>query len=239
MVAGTLATAGYWTDDNDWEADVYNSKGYFEAFEVQRINNKILFPLIDSPFNLLDTTQSEMNITPDAPGAGWLGLLPLGTKLKLDKTLVPQIQHCLAKAPYCLKDVCFSYTLNLWQPYLYNTKFICVFRHPASTIQSLVHYASQRTYLKTLQLDKVYAQRLWVCIYSHILQRQAINGDWLFIHYDQLFDTVRLDQLAQFAQAKIDKKFPEVALRKPVPQLELSVETMQIYQQLCHRAGFT
>ena len=114
MVAGTLSTAGYWTDDS-WNSDRYNPKGYFESLAIHRINEEILSPVINSPFESLSATTGS--IEKNAPDEqSWLGILEPKKQLSLNETLASRMRDSLTKTPFCLKDVRFSYTLELWKP---------------------------------------------------------------------------------------------------------------------------
>ena len=237
MVTGTLATAGYWTDDNAWGADKFNSKGYFEEPLVHAINDAILLPVVDSPFHRLPDNHPSRQAASN--NHGWLGVIPEGAELTLNPELTPQIQRCLSRQPFCLKDVRFSYTLNIWRPFLMNTKFVCVFRHPLSTIKSLVHMWNHREHLSPLNINEAYAEQLWNCIYSHILNRKTDTGDWLFLHYDQLFDPKMIDRLSDFVGAKIDHTFPDKRMKKSVPTGSCSTLTRSIYAELCLKSGFS
>ena len=111
MVAGTLSTAGYWTDDS-WNSDRYNPKGYFESLAIHRTNEEILSPVINSPFESLSATTGT--IEKNAPDEqSWLGILEPKKQLSLNETLVSRMRDSITNTPFCLKDVRSSYTLEL------------------------------------------------------------------------------------------------------------------------------
>lgn len=236
LVTGTLATAGYSTGNNNWPADEYNPTGYYEERGLLQLNAEILSSQMPSPVETLAQNHPDAQ---KAPNKGWwLGLLDLNTTLTLAQHFQPRMKAYLELEPFCFKDPQFSYTLELWKPLFRNTKFICVFRSPIAVVHSIVSYCGQFTHFRPMKINETYAQKLWLCMYKHILERHSQSGEWFFVHYEQMFDQTILEQLEQFAQAKIDRNFPDQRLYKSFPKVQYSAEVAHIYRELCKRANF-
>jgi hypothetical protein len=76
----------------------------------------------------------------------------------------------------------------------------------------------QRLYLHNLDFDQGRALGVWEAIYRQILDHHRLEGNWLFVHKDQLLADAGLDRLAEFLQTPhIDRSFPERVLNRPPP----------------------
>jgi hypothetical protein len=74
-------------------------------------------------------------------------------------------------------------------------------------------------------------------MYSHILYKHSTEGEWLFIHYDQLLKAEGLDKIQMFTEAEIDKTFPESVLnRSKTDDTNIPNHIEQIYKKLCDLA---
>jgi hypothetical protein len=75
-------------------------------------------------------------------------------------------------------------------------------------------------------------------MYSHILKIHQFEGEWLFLHYDQVLKGEGLKKLATFTEASIDYSFPDTSLRRSKREQPIPKKTEKIYQQLCELAGY-
>jgi hypothetical protein len=93
-----------------------------------------------------------------------------------------------SRRPYLFKDPRFCYTLTCWRPYLADdTIFICVFREPHHTINSITKVLREERYLRDLRMTPEMIYEYWESIYKSVLhQRTLVDGTWLFVHYDEL-----------------------------------------------------
>ena len=203
MVAGTLAASGWHLAPDLFAPRAANPKGFFEAPEINGINEALLAPVL-----------------PDRPrlGAGqrWLGVpnAPVRSTPELDARML----SALRAAPFCHKDPRFSFTLPAWRPHLPDaTGFVCVFRDPALTAQSLLEECRTARYLRGVELDREHALELWSESYRAILEQRDAGGEFLFLHYDQALAPSGLARLARFLGAPLDASFPDRALRRPPP----------------------
>ena len=192
MVAGTLAKAGYWMGDHLYPPNQGNPKGMFEARDINDLNERLLATVVPERPWIFGRWRS-----PNQPGKWqrWLARVPVGTQIPAVPALVKRIQEVIRKEPYCLKDPRFSYTLPVWRPLLKNTVFVCVFREPSSTAQSILRQIKSARHLRGLDITSTEALEVWSLMYRHILENYQSGGEWLFLHYDQIMTSEGLNQL--------------------------------------------
>ncbi|MBI1373227.1 MAG: hypothetical protein GC159_10890, partial [Phycisphaera sp.] len=222
MVTGVLANAGWRLGGRPFPPGQSNPKGFFETGEVNSINERLLAELFPEP-------QFRY-------GQRWLCRVPAGARFEPTPEIVAQIAHLASERPFAFKDPRFCDTLPAWRPHIDNAAFICVFRHPAVTAQSILTECESRTYLKDMTMSFNLALAIWTSKYEQALRRHAEGGDWLFIHYDQMLTAAGLDRLERFVGAPVDRSFPTSSLartqcNKPVPH-----PVQQLYARLCELA---
>jgi len=235
MVAGALAKAGYFMGENLVPAREANPKGFFEDIEVNMINEDLLAQVV--PVRLVVMGKEFFRSRP-LEGQMWLACLPLETKVPCPPQLEERIRVVTRSHAYCFKDPRFCYTLPTWKPFLENTVFVCVFRDPASTALSIVKECKEATYLHTLAMTFGRALKVWRLMYSHVLRIHRHEGDWLFLHYDQIVGRDGLRRLGSFVEAPVDHTFPEASLRRSVSIKSVPRKIWQIYVELCELARY-
>lgn len=236
MVAGSLAKSGYFMGTNLVKPHNSNPKGFFEDREINRINEDIIAPLIPKKPRFL-----RRWFLKDRPGRRqfWLARIPLSATINTDnQEILDEIKNVTSNHPFCFKDPRFSYTLSVWQPYLENTVFVCVFRDPGSTAKSILKEVQSRQYLKSLSLKHDQALEIWYLMYRRILDNHTTQGEWVFIHYNQMLESRGRKRLEDFLQVKIDHDFPESNLRRTYSRQAIPQEYHQLYLQLCQRAEY-
>jgi hypothetical protein len=75
-------------------------------------------------------------------------------------------------------------------------------------------------------------------MYSHVLRIHRHEGNWLFLHYDQIVGQDGLRRLESFVEAPVDHTFPEASLRRSVSINSVPRKIWQIYVELCELAGY-
>lgn len=219
-IAGTLAKAGYYMGDNLIPPREANPKGFFECADI----------------NLHSNEEIMRSATPGMKdGTRWLAALPLDIKFTATPKAIQVITKMIAKQPFCYKDPRFSYTLNVWRPYLPNTKFICVFRSPESTARSIVKECQTAKYLQGIPMDIPKALCIWTAMHEHVLHRHRSLGEWLFVDYTRMFEAPILDRIEAFLQAPVDRTFPVPTLYRSKPLFDIVVpeKAKQLYTELC------
>ena len=235
MVAGTLAGSGYYMGDDLISASPSNPKGFFEDLEINMINEKLLDPVVPKRPRFLGRWLFRDRPTGDGK---WLSQIPVGVHFSCPQEIAERIQSAVSRTPYCFKDPRFSYTLPAWKPFLQNTVFVCVFRHPAATARSIVKESRSPKWARKVSLNLKHALNVWTIMYRHILECHRHEGEWLFLHYDQVLSVEGLDRLESFLHAKVDRTFPDSNLRHDTPAEITSRKAMGLYQELCALARF-
>ncbi len=221
-VAGMFAQSGYFMGKNLYPGRDSNPKGFFEDSEINNINENIL--------SLIQPDWAH-------PGQQWLSRMPLSTLFSSTRALDQRIQDIIRIEPFCLKDPRFSYTLPVWRPFLKNTVCICVFRDPASTVQSILKECEK--YYPALPMNREIALQAWAFMYQHIAARHRHQGEWFFVHYDQLFDAGVQARLEQATGAALDRSFPDRSLKRSGPDFTPPPEIEEIYRNLCELADYS
>ena len=75
-------------------------------------------------------------------------------------------------------------------------------------------------------------------MYRHILEVHRHEGEWLFLHYNQILIREGLDRLGAFVGALINYSFPDPSLRRSFLDNPVSEENRKVYQQLCELAEY-
>jgi len=236
MVAGALAKAGYYMGDCLYPARESNPKGYFEDPEINGINESLLAPVIPKRPPVLGRWFFR-----DRPVAGqmWLARVPLGTSITSRPEITQRIRKVTSSEPYCFKDPRFSYTLPAWRALLINTVFVCVFRDPASTAESILKECKDSPVLQSFAISRAQAFEVWTLMYRHILDLHRYEGNWLFVHYDQILHGEGLARLEAFVDAPVDRSFPDASLYRSFSHSSVPEVTLQIYRCLCDLARYS
>ncbi len=235
MVAGSLAKAGYYMGTRFVPPRDSNPKGFFEDHEINDINEAILKRVVPHRPRYIGRVLFRNHL---GYMQKWLARVSLEAEMPSRPAIEKRIQKVVQHQPFCFKDPRFSYTLPVWRPFLpATTRFICVFRHPTSTAQSIVKEA-QKPYLQMLKIDHDIALDIWKHMYLHILRKHRYQGEWLFIHFDQVLSRSGQDKLEAFTGARVDRDFPDPALRRSTPQGPVPNEIWALYEELCQLADY-
>jgi hypothetical protein len=225
MLAGILAQAGYYMGQHLIPPDEANPRGYFEDDEVNAINEALLAAVTPARSR-------------PAYGWRWLAAVPVGTPISCPPELSQRIAAQTAQSPFCLKDPRFCYTLAAWRPFLPDPVFLCVFREPSRTAQSILRECRSADYLAGLPMSFAAALEVWVLMYRHVLQVHRHAGSWLFFHYDQLFEDGALGELEGVLDAPANRQFPDTRLKRSLAEGEVKGAPLEVYEQLCELAGY-
>lgn len=232
MVTGTLRNAGYYMGGKLYRPRSANPKGFFESLPINAINERLLAPVAPSrsrnPF--LRIWRASF------PSERWLARVPVGTPIEAPARLVRRIARHVAQGPFAFKDPRFCYTLPAWRPHLPDgTAFLCIFREPGRTVTSILKEC--RNLYPDIRLDHADAFGIWTDMYQHVLETHRHDGDWLFVHYDQVLDGTALPRIEQHLGARVDRDFAEPALKRAT-LIEPPPEAARVYSELCTLAGY-
>lgn len=239
MVCGCLGNPsngpGYHFGENLVEARPTNPKGFFESRVINALNERIMQPAM--PHRDEGDDRPAVRHIP-LPRQYWLATLEPDAPLADDAAIARDIQQHCANAPFCYKDPRFCYTLERWRPHLpADTRFVCVFRHPAETAASILKELREQRYLATVTLTRDQVLDMWRAMYANVLDRLSQRGDWLFIHYGQLLTDEGLDRLAAFTGAPVDRSFPEGRLRRSRSDESVPDRAAALYDRLGEAAS--
>ncbi len=225
MVAGILSKSGYFMGDNLIGPNELNQKGNLESVDINELNNKIIHSHL-----------TDGKIPKDLPMyATWLYEIPLELRITPPTLFDNEIAGFTEQEPFCYKDPRFSYTLSAWEPYMQETVRIGVFREPDKSIDSLIRASK---YYHDVEISKERASNVWAQMYSHILDLLSCNGEWLFLHYNQIISGDGIERLREITDANIDKNFPDSSLSKSISIGATPKKCKIIYQKLCALAEF-
>ena len=235
MVAGTLANTNYFMGKDLLPARDANPKGFFEDQEVNDINETILDGCVSQRVKIMGI---EFFCYRPLYGHRWLARIPVRKMISVPSSSIrTRIMSLVRNEPYCFKDPRFSYTLPVWRPFLRNTVFICVFRNPATTANSIVHECHSNDY--NLRINFRQAMEIWTLMYQHIIETHRHYGEWLFLHYDQLLTRSGLDKLESFTGASINRSFPDPSLDRSPTSDSISHVASSVYRELCRLADYS
>jgi hypothetical protein len=127
--------------------------------------------------------------------------------------------------------------------------FICVFRHPLATASSMLRFCERMGKLKSVDIDRRHALRVWLCMHRHVVNTHCQTGLWHFVHYEQMFDEGARQRLEQVTGAAVAHDFPESRLSHARPQPNEPEDTRQQepqlweqidnpYRALCEKANY-
>lgn len=236
LVAGLFRDAGYYMGAKLLPADESNPRGYYQSERVVFINERLL-QAVDHPAQQ-KVVRRVMGESTVPAATRWLLALETGRDVQSTPELRRRMRAVLSREPYCFKDPRFSYTLDAWRPHLRDPRFICVVRHPLEVADSVLRHAERRGYRETLDLDREQVLRVWRCCYRYILERHFRDEErWKFVHYDQLLQKRRIEELGRFAGAEADGSFVDRDLHRVETEGAIGRETRELYATLCRRAG--
>ena len=241
MIGGILHNAGYFMGDNLYPPRHSNPKGFFENPELNRIN-EIILSKYDRPLpSALKRSSKNSTVYCPSYGQRWLMSLPVHVSVTNDdKEIAERIRAALNRRPFSYKDPRFSYTLPVWKRLLdKDIVFICVFREPNVTVNSILKECTSEEYLKNLQINDQKASEVWINVYSHILEKHLNDTDnFVFVHYNQIYNGSALPKLSAVLGVELKHDFVDRKLKRSKCDTSASKKTEKIYNKLCELASY-
>lgn len=236
MTASLFAAAGYFMGDDQMPAARGNERGFFESREVIRINEALLDQII--PMRPSDPIRWRVyRWRPDRPNQRWV-CRPrhLNYRLEVSAELALRMRGQL-RSPFCLKDPRFCWTLPAWRQVVDEPVFVCVFRNPAETVQSIVKLREPRLPDHLLRPRRLI--RVWRAMYENVLRwADTAPEEWMFIEYDQVLQSPgALARLADLVQAPLNAELADASLRSVHAAREMPPGCEQIYAELRRRSA--
>lgn len=229
-LAGMLAKAGYYMGDNLWPARDMNPRGFFEDRDVNHINERLIAAALNRRYKWL-----PRRLRPSQPGEWqrWLARVPMNIRFRQRPDILDRIRKVTAHQPFCLKDPRFCYTLPAWRDALGDSVFVCVFRDPATTAESIVKACQTDPDMRGYPITFDEAIKVWTLMYRHVLAIHRHRGTWLFVQFDQILDGTAAQRLAAVTGANVDPSFVDATLHRTTTNRHIPSATRAIYRQLC------
>jgi|GEM_PF-677855 len=228
-LGGIFQRAGYYQGDLLYPGRESNPKGFFENKEINDLNEQII---VSSVLRSMGETLARQVLESYCPGQLWLARLPDSMKFDADDAVKRAIRKLVGKAPFCLKDPRFSLTAEAWLAEAPHALVLCVFRHPATTAESILKECRTAPYLRNFRISVKDAFSVWRQMYRRLLRFYRDRGNVLFIRYEDFFDADRLAQLEALVDVKLDKEFPERRYARSQPVFVTDAETRAVYETL-------
>jgi hypothetical protein len=191
MVTGILAAAGYHTGDDYIPPRRANAQGFFEDNQINRINDAIIGRMIGVRRHLARCWGLRRLLPPCERHRDffWLSYPAQPRRpVVMPQRILGFMTQRLAAQPFAYKDPRFSITLPVWRPLLpANTRFLAVFRDPHPTVDSIRRELPEG-YSTVGPLSPRYLYRSWYEHYSHLLDQESAQGEWLFVHYADILE---------------------------------------------------
>jgi hypothetical protein len=224
--------------DNLYPADPGNPTGYFESPEINAINEELLsHALPRAKPSFFDKVIRGKKL--DRRWNRWLTEVAPECRIVCTSNLANRIQALTARSPFCYKDPRFCYTFGAWREFVEDPVSLCVFRHPSATADSMVKEQTRRAVLGETPIVMEQALKVWLAMYKYVLEvHYPVGGDWLFFHYDQLFDGTAFARIERCLEVRVNPSFTKASLRRSLPSGNLSPELERVYRQLCDLAGY-
>jgi hypothetical protein len=238
LLAGLFHDNEYFAGDHLWPPTESNPLGYFEDEEINYINEDLLDKV--APWRPRGVVGAVWPVNRNRPRytQRWLSTLPAGTTISSDSALDVRMARQASSRPYLFKDPRFCYTLSAWRPHLAaDTVYLCVFREPQRTADSIMRIIRQERYLRDLSFSIERANRYWEAAYRNVLhQRATIGGEWLFMHYDEILAGCAVPILEERLDASVDRRMLRADLNRSAMVGDIALSTEQLYQELSELA---
>nr|NQU92389.1 hypothetical protein [Bacteroidota bacterium] len=243
LMGGILHDAGYYLGDDLYPPRHSNPKGFFENAFINGINEQILRKY-DYSRLFPNSLNIEKGLSPYNPGEGhrWLTYINKDIEISnVDESILKDIKEAVSYKNFAYKDPRFNYTLNVWNPFLEkDVQFLCVFREPAITINSVKIECETAEYLSGFSISSALIEEIWCNSYLYLLKSfEKSNPEKItFIHYKQLLSGEVLGLLSDKLEVSLSSNFISGDLNRVRKMKPVSSITTQIYRNLCKLASY-
>jgi hypothetical protein len=238
MLAGLLQDCGYFMGNSLLRPSPSNPKGYFESGDINQLNDQLIAGVAavrpTGPLGYLYPWRFS-------PWLLWMADLDIATNVRPTREQLKQMETLSSKTPFCFKDPRFCYTLDAWRPMLDEAVFLCVFREPGRTVASIrkdVREQYPRERYRNLRLTTNRTFRAWHSMYTHVLDKHCLAGQWIFAHYNQIVNGAAIPRIESAIDAKVDMSFIDPTLKRSQDLNKLPSAVVPVYQRLCALAGY-
>lgn len=229
MLAEIMYRSGYHLGGRLMGSSEGNPHGYFESYEIEWMNENILeacLPQRASGF--LARFQQHIPVRP----AHWLAI----QRHVLTQKAQPQWLETLHKAkrqePWCFKDPRFSYSLPVIREHLDNPVYLVVFRSPEDTAVSMQKEYEAQNWKRFVRADRKHFLKVWEAMYRQILDHHSTEGEWVFLHYDEVLDGSAKPRLEAALNAELDWSGVDPALKRSQADSPIANPWLRTYRTL-------
>jgi hypothetical protein len=238
MAANLFSAAGYFIGEDLLPAGPGNANGYFESREVIAINEDLL----DQVIPLRPAGRIGWRLHSHRPirrSQRW-AVRPRRSayELRVSPELARRMRR-QASSPFCLKDPRFCWTLPAWRAVLGEPVYVCMFRHPAQTIDSIIEHGQRPPALPDYMLRRGELAKVWRDMYANILRwAGGDGGDWVFLEYDDVLrDHGIVERLGARVDARLDPELVQRSIRSVGPDESVPGECQAVYAELRARSS--
>lgn len=234
MLAGMLHGTGYFLGDRLLAPTPANPQGYFESHDVNVLNDELIASVVPvrpkMPLGCLFPWRLPAGLL-------WMASVGGDVEMRPSAGQLSRMRELTATVPFCLKDPRFCYTAGSWSSVLEDVVFLCVFREPGRTAASMRQDVRDRPY-RGFHLTRGRALRVWTTMYERALSMSGQDGQWVFVHYDQILDGSALARIESAVEAKVDTSSIDPRLKRSHDDPHrLPLRTLEVYRRLCTLAG--
>ena len=243
LMAGILHRSGYFVGDDLYPPRESNPMGFFENAFINGINEKILSTYDYVKINnKADSPEHESSPFNPLYGQRWLSYIePASSITFADDGIRADIQQAVSAPLYAYKDPRFNYTLPVWEKFLPDeVVYICMFRQPGVTAESVLKDCKSADYLATFHVDRNLVFELWYNSYQRVLQYATNNRNrkLIFVHYGQLLNMEAFPAISEKLEAELDPGFISVELNRSRADADTPRYAQELYERLCVMADF-
>ena len=241
LMGGILHQAGYYMGEDLYPPRHSNPRGFFENALINGINERIMAPY-DRVLREPQSDCFKKAWSPFKPNFGhrWLSWIEPETEITFNsEEIAADIRKAVSREGFACKDPRFNYTLDSWKLYLpEDTVYICMFREPAVTIQSVLDECASADYLSDFHIDRELAEEMWINSYRSILSKAGKEnfGNWIFVSYDQLLRGERMDELSELTGVGMSGDFVSRELNRTRNKFKADSRCLNLHYQLCDLA---
>ena len=211
LVAGLFRNLDWYMGERLHPPRDSNPRGFFESGEINRLNGEILLPYLPRRYHHGSTLYGC-----DAPriNHSWLARIPEEVGIRATPEQRRLIARLTDRPHFCYKDTRFCYTIGEWLRTTPDARVICVFRHPACVVTSVLKECHSQPYLADFAISVEQAFELWETLYRHLLTRHYRPAGWLLVSYESILEGDGIDRIRDFGGAEIDHGFVDGTLNR-------------------------